>query len=362
MKQLFFFAALTAMLCCTTMAGESARERVTKSFTVAKGGDLEMDLSGGDIHLVPWEKDEVVVTVDGLPDAEKEFLKITQSGGTISVDFRPKWGNSGDLKFIVNHPSHFNARIHTSGGDLVVEGKIVGRLNGSTSGGDIRTESVDGPALLKTSGGDVTLGTINGEADVKTSGGNITIASVAKRLKASTSGGDVHVGDIGGEAELSTAGGDVRVGNVSGKASLKTAGGSIDLASAAGSADVKTAGGNIELRKITGSINAKTAGGNIDAELIPGSSAASELTTAAGDVRLAVPANAKATIDATIRMKNERHHSSGEYTIHSDFDAASATSGEGGDEVHNVYKLNGGGTVITVRTMNGNIYIKKITH
>jgi hypothetical protein len=362
MKQMLFLAALTAMLCCTSLAGEAAREHITKSFTVTKGGELEVDLSGGDIHLVPWEKDEVVVTVDGMPDTEKEYLKITQSGGKVSVEFRPKWGNSDNLQFVVNLPSHFNASIHSSGGDLAVEGKLIGKLTGSTSGGDIKTESIDGPTSLKTSGGDVTLGTINGEADVRTSGGDIKITSVAKRLKASTSGGDVHVGDIGGEAELSTSGGDMRVGNVSGKASLKTAGGNIDLASAAGSADVKTAGGDIVLKKITGSITAKTAGGNIDAELIPGSGAGSELTTAAGDVRLTVPPDAKATIDATIRLRHEGKHSKEQFSIHSDFQASAAEHEEEADIIHHVYTINGGGAIITVRTMNGSIYIKKITH
>lgn len=359
MKHILLLAVIATLLSNAATANESSRERMTKSFAVAKGGDIEMDLNNGNVHLVPWDKTEVVVTVDGMSDSEKESLTLTQSGTTISVQYRPKWGSSGEIEFIVNIPSQFNARIHTSDGDLNVDGKLTGKLNGSTSNGDIRTETIDGPASLKTSGGDITLGVINGEAEVKTSGGDIKITSVAKRLKASTSGGDIQVGDIGGQADLSTAGGNVNVGNVSGKATLKTAGGNIELASAAGSADVKTAGGNISLKKISGSINAKTAGGNIEAELIPGTNMNSNLTTAAGDIQLSISDNAKATIDATIRVKREGMHKSSGYTIHSDFEATSVKGDEENDEVHHIYKINGGGSTITVMTMNGNIRIKK---
>jgi DUF4097 and DUF4098 domain-containing protein YvlB len=365
MKRLFIVAALIAALFpLTAAAGENTGERISKSFTVAKGGDLEMNISGGDIHLVPWDKDEVTVVADNITAGDKEYLTMSQSGTTISIEYRPKWGSSGDIVFTVNIPSQFNAMVHTSGGDLSVDGKMTGKLNGSTSGGDIRTGAIDGPANLKTSGGDITLGKINGEADVKTSGGNIHIESVAKRMKAATSGGDMSVGDVGGEAQLSTSGGDISVGKVSGRVTLKTSGGNIALASANGTTEAKTAGGNIVLTKITGSIDAKTAGGNIDAELLPVGGTKSDLSTAAGDVHLALPSDAKVTVEATLRTHGGGKHNGG-YSIHSDFEAAASSNDDksehmGLDIVRNIYKLNGGGDVITVATMNGNIVIKKI--
>ncbi len=363
MKKLLFVSALLAVLLpFTAAAGESAAERITKSFTVAKGGDLEMDVSGGNIHLVPWDKDEVRIVVDGLSAGDKDDLKITQSGKTVSVEFSAHWGRSGDCIFTVSLPSQFNAQLHTSGGDITVQGKLMGTLNGSTSGGDIRTGSIDGHASLKTSGGDIELGEINGDADVKTSGGDIRIGRVAKKLKAATSGGDVQVGDVGGEAVLSTAGGDVSVGNVSGKATLKTAGGNIQLAGANGSAEVKTAGGDIMLKKISGSVIAKTAGGNIEAELNPAGGAKSELSTAGGDVRLAVPADAKVTIEATIRIQERWSKADSKYVIKSDFETTTedVKGGSDGDEIRKVFKLNGGGAEIILGTTNANIYIKKL--
>jgi len=363
MKKILLVSALLAlMLPFAASAGERAAERITKSFAASKGGDLDMDVSGGDIRLVPWEKDEVVVVVEGLSGSERDNLKITQSGKTVTVEYNPRWGSTGDCSFTVSLPSQFNAKLHTSGGDLVVQGKLKGTLSGSTSGGDIRTGSIDGQASLKTSGGDIELGEINGDADVKTSGGDIRIGNVAKKLKAATSGGDVLVGDVGGEAVLSTAGGDVSVGNVSGKATLKTAGGNIQLAGANGSAEVKTAGGDIQLKKISGSVSAKTAGGNIEAELTPVGGVKSELSTAGGDVKLAVPADAKVTIDATIRIKERWSKGDNKYVITSDFETTTedVKGGSDGDEIRKVYKLNGGGAEIILGTTNANIYIKKM--
>jgi DUF4097 and DUF4098 domain-containing protein YvlB len=363
MKRTMILAAL-AVLFTSLHAFEADNNtgRQTKSFTVAKGGDLTMNISGGDIRLVTWGKDEVSVVADGIRDDEKEYLTMSQEGQTIRVDFRPRWGSSGDVKFTVSLPSQFNADVHTSGGDLEVEGVITGKLKGSTSGGDIRTGTIDGPTSLKTSGGDITLGKINGETDVKTSGGDIRIESVTKNLNASTSGGNVEVGDIGGEAVLRTSGGDVKAGKVTGKATLKTSGGNIDLASASGSTEAMTAGGNVSLKNITGAISAKTAGGNIYAELIPSGSAGSDLKSSGGDVVLSLPSNAKATIDATIYLRGggwgRRHND--QYTIHSDFEAEAKSAAKEGDDIHQVYQLNGGGERITVETSNGNIEIRKL--
>ena len=276
----------------------------SKSFTVTKGGQLEVNVSGGDIELSTWEKDEVNVMVDGIDEEDMNYVKITQSGNTVRVDYRPRWNSSGDVLFKISLPAQFDADVRTSGGNIEVRGTMKGKLTGSTSGGDIRTGDIEGTMDMKTSGGNIELGTVSGEAEVKTSGGDIKVEKVGKSLKASTAGGDVEVGDVGGDAVLSTSGGEVKVGKVSGSATLKTAGGDIELRSASGIVEAKTAGGNIRLENITGSIDAKTAGGDVVAELIPTGKGPSELRSSGGNVILSIPSNAKATIEATIQLRD----------------------------------------------------------
>ncbi len=367
MKTIFSFALSALFVLSMNAFGASrvAEEgRDSKSFTVAKGGQLEVSVSGGDIQLNAWEKNEVNVVVDGIDEEDMDYVKITQSGNTVRVEYRPRWNSSGDVLFKISLPAQFDADVRTSGGNIEVHGTMKGKLTGSTSGGDIRTGDIEGTMDMKTSGGNIELGTVSGEAEVKTSGGDIKVEKVGKSLNASTSGGDVEVGDVGGDATLSSSGGEVKVGKVSGSARLKTAGGDIELRSASGTVEAKTAGGNIRLENISGSIVAKTAGGDVEAELIPSGKGPSELRSSGGNIVLSVPSNAKATIDATIELRDgwghRWLHGHQNYDIHSDFKEESKTVDKDEEEIHAVYQLNGGGDRITIETTNGNIDVRKL--
>lgn len=181
-----------------------------------------------------------------------------------------------------------------------------------------------------------------------------------KRLEAKTSGGDITIGDVGGEATVSTAGGDVKVGKVSGGARLRTAGGNIGLRGATGRVDASTAGGDIELENISGSIDAKTAGGDIRAELVPSGKGSSELKTAGGRIRLAVPENAKATIEAVIRIEDRWRSRRDRYEVRSDFPSATYERDERYGDIRATYVLNGGGERIYLETVNSDIEIRKL--
>mgnify|MGYP001566880895 FL=1 len=352
----------------------------TKSFTVNKGGMLDVSVGGGVIRITPWDKQEVYIKVTGIEEEDLDDLKMKQSGNTIYIEFKPSWGSGwSDVTFDVNVPAQFNADMRTAGGNIEIHGAMNGEINGSTaggdirlsdivgqvdmstSGGDIRTENIQGDTRLKTSGGDIQLGTVNGEADVKTSGGDIRIKSVGKSLKAKTSGGEIIIGDVGGEANVSTAGGDISVGKVSGSASLSTAGGDIELRSASGTVSAKTAGGNLRLENVTGSVEGKTAGGDIRAELYPGGKGNSRLINSGGDIKLYIAEGAKATIDARLRVQGWLWIAGQkkEYDIRSDFKPSSFDDDDE-DEIRAKYVLNGGGENITLETTNGNIDIRRL--
>lgn len=372
---------LIAMLASLSAFAEPDVKR-EKSFTVGKSSSLDVSVSGGDVLVKTWEKNEIYVVVEGLDDEDMEYVKMSQTGDEVRVTYRPKWGNHGGGRFVMTVPSQCKVDLRTSGGDIELQGnliadakgstsggnivieKVKGAVSMSTSGGDVKTGDIDGKADLRTSGGNITLASVNGEATVSTSGGDIRIEKVGRKLDARTSGGDIDVGDIGGDANLSTAGGDVRVGKVSGSASLRTAGGDVVLRGASGIVEAKSSGGDIDLKNITGSIEAKTAGGNIDAELNPSGKGESELRTAGGDVKLFIPAGAKATIEAVIRLRDDWGSSSrrNKYDIKSDFKADTYDkrgSRDDYDEIRATYILNGGGETIYLETVNGNIDIRK---
>lgn len=385
MKQhkLFFAALMLAVpffLAFTQAEDQGSR---SKSFTVGKGGTIEVSVDGGDIRVNSWDKSEVFVRAEGIDEENLSRLKMEQTGNTVRVEYRNRRGwSSGRTRFEITIPSQFNTDLRTSGGDIEIRGDIDGRIKGSTSGGDVilgniskgtvdmstsggdmRTGDIQGDVTLRTSGGDIELGKVGGNVEVKTSGGDIRVESVGKTLRASTSGGDIAIGDVGGEATVSTSGGNVKVRRVAGWASLATSGGDIELMSASGKVKAKTSGGDIRLEDITGSIEAATAGGDVTAELKPSGTGRSSLSSAGGEITLYVPENAKATVEAVIEIEGRWGSGRREYDVKSDFKEDTYDKGGrdgGGRDIRAVYKLNGGGEDIFLKTVNSNIFIKKL--
>ncbi len=375
MKPILLVFAL-ALVTALAPARDDEHPIKSKSFTVSKGGTLEVAVDGGDIRITPWEKNEVRVNVHGAQD-DLEDLHMSSQGNTVRVENYSD-GNSGDLRFEISVPSQFDLHIRTSNGLIAVDGPLsgtiagatsagdirLGNLSGSvdmrTSGGDIRAGNIQGDLLVKTSGGDITTGTISGEAELNTSGGDIHIQSAKKSLRAKTSGGNVYVGDVGGETVVSTSGGNVTVGKVSGSCRMLTAGGDIELDGASGEVKAKTAGGNIRLHEIKGTIDAATAGGDVTAELYPGGKGGSRLMTASGEIRVYLPDNSKVTVHARIRVQGRWRSTHSDYHIRSDFPSESYQSDEEDREIRATYQLNGGGETITLETVNADILIRKM--
>ncbi|HTY35900.1 MAG TPA: DUF4097 family beta strand repeat-containing protein [Bacteroidota bacterium] len=382
-KRLFIAAILAAVPMMFAFGGYVDDDSRSKSFTVGKGGTLGVTVDGGDIKISVWDKNEVLVRVEGIDEDDLDRLKMKQNGNDVSVEFRSRrsWGNwsSGHMRFEITVPSQYNADLHTSGGDITLKGTLNGIITGgtsggdvkledvkggkvqlSTSGGDMRTGDVQGDVVLKTSGGNIEMGVVGGEADVHTSGGNIDVKSVGKSLRANTSGGDIEIGDVGGEARVSTSGGDVRVRKVSGIATLNTSGGNIHLESASGTVKANTSGGDITLRNISGAIEASTSGGEVDAELRPSGKGRSKLTSAGGQITLSLPEDAHATVEATIRIEGRWGSRKNDYKIRSDFKAEASEQDQDEREIRSTYKLNGGGDLIELRTVNSDISIRKL--
>lgn len=336
----------------------------SKSFTVTKGGSLEVSVGGGDIRIVPWDKNEVSLKARGIDEEDFDGLTWKMTGNTVVVRTRSSWDWSGNVRFEINVPSSFNLDLETSSGNVEVQGTIAGIVKASTSGGDVRCTDIDGDLTMRTSGGDIKAGHVSGEADLNTSGGDIRLAGVKKGLQAKTSGGDITVGDVGGEASVSTSGGNVDVGKVGGRAELITAGGDIDLGGASGAVRVKTAGGDLRILNVRGSIDAKTAGGDVVAELTPDGKGQSRLASAGGMITLYIPENAKATINARIRIQERwRRDGNRKYRIRSDFTGDGAATTEDDDDrlVTGTYQINGGGETISLETVNADIQIRKLT-
>lgn len=355
-------------------------ENPSKSFQVAKGGDLDVDVDPGSVQIEPWDKNEVFIQAENVDADSPDRLKMSQSGNTVTLKYRSRRRyDNNDVRFTINVPMQFNAHIVTSGGSVEQRDKltgtffvdtkggsvhmdeIVGNVRVESGGGSIHGETIDGDANVRTGGGSVTIRTTTGKAEVSSGGGSLRLDKVGKGLTLSTGGGSVDVGDVAIGADIHTGGGSVKVGKVKQSLKITTGGGGVQVHGASGDISVRTGGGSVTMEDIVGTIALKTGGGDISVELTPDGKGGSTIYSGGGDIRFSIPADAKANIEATLNLRHGWGDRWKKYKITSDFKAGKYENDEDADAKFASYALNGGGDKIELETTNGNIEIRKLT-
>jgi hypothetical protein len=278
------------------------------------------------------------------------------------------------VEFEFEVPLHFNLDLETQAGDLEVE-RLEGQLRATTAGGNIRSGDISGSVKVETAGGSISLGDIGGRLEAQTAGGNIRVGNVRGNALLETSGGEIDTGRIGGTVTAETAGGDIVVAGAAGALRAETAGGQIWIGESTGSVSAQTAGGTIRLDGGRGTVTATTAGGGIDLFGVEGAVHAvtsagrilaqinarretfgpSTLRTSLGDVQVFLPPDLPLTIDAVIDM-------AAGHKIESDFPlrVAGEDAGYMTQTVRGQGNLNGGGKLLLIRTVAGDIEIRKL--
>lgn len=359
--------------------GTWVQSEINKSFTVSKGGRLSVNLVSGDINISTWDKDEVNITASFFDEEEMEGLKISQTDNTVTVEHRSSWGSTADLEIKI--PSNFNLDLNTTSGDIIISGALTGSLTAQTMGGDIGADNITGKIEINTSGGDIHAGDINGENSfntmggditvgnvsgaelkIQTMGGDITVESVASGITAKTYGGDIRVKSVKGDCSTLTYGGDIHIETLAGDGNLDTKGGDIIVEKAAGKITAKTAGGDISFEYLEGSLKAKTASGSIYAALIPAAGSDNYINASHGDITVAFPDNAKATVNVSIRLRGWNFDDEDSETgITSDFQEVSANSNNNNKDIKKTYSINGGGAAVNIEATNSDVKVVKYT-
>ncbi|MDE3179647.1 MAG: hypothetical protein KGM47_08300, partial [Acidobacteriota bacterium] len=224
----------------------------------------------------------------------------------------------------------------TAGGTIYL-GDIGSSVQARTVGGNIGVEYVNGPAILDTGGGEIRAGVINGPLTAETAGGDIVLQAAS---------GPVYVTTVGGQIRLGECGNSVRA---------QSAGGNIQVDGARGGVRAQTAGGNITLLKAMSFVSAQTMAGRILAEIDANRQTfgPSRLETQIGDVNVFIPPALPVTIDAAIG------HTMG-HRIISDFPIKITGAGGSFGPESGSGQLNGGGHPLDIRTLMGNIQIRKL--
>jgi hypothetical protein len=273
----------------------------------------------------------------------------------------------------VNVPRNFNLDVSTGGGNIEAE-DIIGTATVGTSGGNIVMANVGGAAHLSTDGGHITVKNVAGALAASTGGGHITTGTIAGNAILHTDGGHIRVASVEGVAHLSTGGGNVSVEHSGSQLVAETNGGQIEVGESAGLVQAKTGGGGIRVVRVSGPTNLETSGGSIYLTEVDSAVKAStgagaitawfvtpgkmpgqcELQSGEGDIVVYIPRQLPVTIDAQVQSGDEHH------VI---FDPAfpvkiSREAAANGDEwIRTEGALNGGGEVIRLRTVAGNIHV-----
>jgi DUF4097 and DUF4098 domain-containing protein YvlB len=367
------------LLISGTIKAADSGDGKTKTFGVKPGGLLNVDLQVGDIKIRTWDKDGIQIKVEGLGEDAFKNLETNLKGNELTV----RYENDGDetedeVTFSFTVPSKFNLDLKTMGGNISLKNNITGNVSIDTYGGEIDAKDIYGSAKIETKGGDIKLNEINGDCSVNTYGGDISITLINdKNAKVSTSGGDITikktsggvsvktyggnitVGELGGDSELITYGGDVSVGDAKGNIKMDTYGGNLELKSAKGKVIGKTNGGDIIFKNVDGSVDLKTMSGTIAVGLNPSPNSESRISTNSGSIELTLSESAKTTVEARIHVQGWWKNTEDDYNIYSDFDSQSYTTDEDTHDIVGIYKINGGGSRIILKSVNDEIQIKK---
>jgi len=354
------------------------KDLMKKEFQVKEGQKLEVDLkSGGSISISGWNR-QVVKVIATCKSKNTDHYQVeankTDEGIRISSKFvssRSKRNGGVDLQ--VNVPQKFDLLIRTMGGGIKIE-KIHGTINGRTMGGALNLRNLKGKIYFTTMGGRIILTDSDVDGKLKTMGGRVLFENVIGDVKGTSMGGNVVYKNVrsrggkstGKEAKISTMGGSINVENASDGADVHTMGGKIHIRSANKFVKAKTMGGSIRIDEVDGWVTATTMGGTIKVVMIGDPKKGNrevKLVSMGGDIELTVPAKLDMNVDIKLAFTKR---STKEYKIISDFDLKQEKSQdwvyERGNYRKYLYgkgKFGTGKYTVIIRTVNGNIHLKK---
>ena len=371
------------------------------SAPVQSGGTLTLDLkTGGAIVVTGWDRSEVSVQarLAGRDWRETEVrLDPADGGARLESDFTTfSNSRSSRHRFEIYVPRKFNVHVRSSGGSIEISG-VDGTFSGESGGGDIDIRNASGDVALATGGGDIRVEDSHLDGTVSTGGGTVRIERVSGKLSGSSGGGTVtYIGStttaksdqgLGARAgygaagaaagssagsgysyassgiTMTTGGGDISVPQAPEGAHVTTGGGHVRIGPSNGEVYAQTGGGPIDVGPATGSVDATTGAGDVTIRLEGADNHSVRVSSGSGEVTLDVPANLNATLDLETAYTNNYRRKT---RINSDF-PVSPTETTTWDDAHGTPRkyvrvrqtIGRGGPVIRIRTVNGDINLRR---
>lgn len=316
----------------------------TKTFSASAIKTLQVRTSGGSIRVAGSANEPKVEMFvrsnnwNGVSELSKEEIeerlkdyeiRVAMEGETLVCRVKRKnedekwdWKRSLSISFTINVPQKTATDLATSGGSIRLA-NLSGTQNFSTSGGSLHLDDLSGNVKGRTSGGSIHLANCQDILDLSTSGGSIKADACKGDIKLVTSGGSISLNQMNGNVRASTSGGSIRGGDIKGELVASTSGGSI------------------RLTDVAAALKASTSAGGIHAE-ITSLGKYLDLSTSAGGIHVQMPLNKGLDLDLRANRVNVG-------------DLSNFNGTKEKDRVNG--KLNGGGTLVTMRASSGSISV-----
>jgi DUF4097 and DUF4098 domain-containing protein YvlB len=266
MKTMKRLLPLLALALAATAPFASAQSSVDQRRAAEPDGLVEIENPAGSIHVVGWDKNEVVVT--GTLGARAEGLEFRGGAHRTSISVETE-GNPHSVK-----------------SDLKVQVPAGSRLEIEGFASTIRIEGVNGPVTAETVNGTITMTGGSKEVDLQSVNGSVDVKSPATRVNAEAVNGSVTVRDASGEVDASTVNGTLTVvGGTFTRASLETVSGRIVFEGAlarTASLQAESVSGSVELllpASVSADFSISSFSGDIENELGPPPRKASRWTS-----------------------------------------------------------------------------------
>lgn len=208
-------------------------------------------------------------------------------------------------------------------------------------------------------GANVFFAEVEGDAKITSHGSEVVMGLVGGGCTVESAGGGVNLGDIGGPVNASTAAGDVFVRVARKGGHITTGGGSIHVLYSGSSLSLESAGGDLTVRQAAGGVLAHTDSGDITVttDPSPADPGPITLTTGGGNVVFEASPSRGFDIDAEIDVGAVSAS-----RIESSLSGLTIVREKIGNriKIRAQGKVNGGGTKVTLRATDGNIFIGRV--
>lgn len=181
-------------------------------------------------YKIITEKKDSVLKISIDCDGKKGILIVGSIVVTASMD--------------LTVPEGTDLFIHNMSGDIRLTG-LKGKVDASSSSGNIRVEDINTDMKLHSSSGDISAKKCKGDHQIETSSGNQLIDDINGNLKIRSISGDCRLTTINGDLDMASSSGNQVLSGVTGTIHSASASGDIKASDCKGDLFMKTSSGNI---------------------------------------------------------------------------------------------------------------------